>query len=65
MKNTSKTPTIQFESTEAVRMYEEFQAIPDNPFSFELPENFVVTSEMMRTMLQTAYRVKGWEYIEC
>lgn len=65
MKNTSKTPTIQFESTEAASMYEEFLAIPDNPFSFSLPENCIVSAEMMRTMLQTAYMVKGWEYIEC
>lgn len=65
MKNTSITPSVQYDSIAAALMYQEFRSIPGNPFSFSLPENCIVSAEMMRTMLQTAYRVKGWDYVEC
>lgn len=65
MKNTHKTPTIIYESIEAAILYHEFTMIPDNPFNFDSPENFIITVDFMIVMLKTSYYLKGWDYIDC
>ncbi|POP32266.1 hypothetical protein C3B58_12750 [Lactonifactor longoviformis] len=64
MKKISKTPTIFFDSFEAALLYEEFLQIPNNPFGFSIPPDFIVSSHFMITMIKTAYAVKGWDYID-
>lgn len=48
-----------FASLQAMELYIEFMNIPDNRLSFEVPNDYVITSEMMETMILAAYHAKG------
>ena len=49
----------KYESYETFLLYQEFLSIPDNPFSFQIPEGMVMTTDMIHTFLQAAYNAKG------
>lgn len=49
----------KYESCETFLLYQEFLSIPDNPFSFQIPEGMVMTTDMIHTSLQAAYNAKG------
>lgn len=48
-----------FASERAMDLYIEFINIPDNHLSFEVPNDYVITSDMMETMILAAYHAKG------
>ena len=48
-----------YEDEEAMDLYIEFLNIPDNRLSFEVPNDYIITSEMMETMILAAYHAKG------
>lgn len=37
----------KYESYETFLLYQEFLSIPDNPFSFQMPEGMTMTSDMI------------------
>lgn len=43
---------------EAMELYLEFLSIPGNRISFEVPNDFVITSEFVNTMILAAYNAK-------
>lgn len=49
----------RYEDKEAMDLYIEFLNIPDNRLSFEVPNDYIITSEMMETMILAAYHAKG------
>ena len=49
----------RYEDEEAMDLYIEFLNIPDNRLSFEVPNDYIITSEMMETMILAAYHAKG------
>lgn len=49
----------KYESYETFLLYQEFLSIPDNPFSFQIPEGMTMTTDMIHTFLQAAYNAKG------
>lgn len=49
----------KYESYETFLLYQEFLSIPDNPFSFQIPEGMTMTSDMIHAFLQAAYNAKG------
>lgn len=49
----------RYASQEAMDLYIEFLNIPDNPLSFEVPNDYIITSDMMETMILAAYHAKG------
>lgn len=52
----------KYESYETFLLYQE--SIPDNPFSFQLPEGMMMTSDMIHTFLQAAYNAKGLSILD-
>lgn len=48
-----------FASERAMDLYIEFMNIPDNRLSFEVPNDYIITSDMMETMILAAYHAKG------
>ena len=44
-----------YSSVEAMDLYIEFMQIPDNRISFEVPNDFIITSEFMDSMILAAY----------
>lgn len=46
---------IQFDSLEAVQLYQEFHSIPNNPISFDSPPGMIISAAMMHTFLRAAY----------
>ena len=49
----------KYQSYETFLLYQEFLSIPDNPFSFQIPEGMVMTTAMIHTFLRAAYNAKG------
>lgn len=49
----------KYQSYETFLLYQEFLSIPDNPFSFQIPEGMTMTTAMIHTFLQAAYNAKG------
>lgn len=49
----------RYEDKEAMDLYIEFLNIPDNRLSFEVPNDYIITSDMMETMILAAYHAKG------
>lgn len=49
----------KYESYETFLLYQEFLSIPDNPFSFQIPEGMMMTTAMIHTFLRAAYNAKG------
>lgn len=47
-----------YASEEAMNLYLEFLQIPDNRITFEVPSGFVITSDMMNTMILAAYNAQ-------
>lgn len=47
-----------YASIEAMDLYIEFMQIPDNRISFEVPNDFIITSEFMKSMILVAYNAK-------
>jgi|GEM_PF-7024484 len=50
---------IQFESYDTYLLYQEYLSISDNPFSFQLPDEMILTTRMMYNFLKTSYHVKN------
>lgn len=50
---------VHYDSLEAAILFQEFETIPNNPLSFELPHGFIVTSKMMHTFILAAHNAKG------
>lgn len=50
-----------YSSEQAMNMYIEFMNIPDNPLGFDVPNGFMITTDMMRTFIDAAYAIKGVE----
>lgn len=48
-----------FASLQAMDLYIEFTNIPDNRLSFEVPNDFPITTDMMETMILAAWHAKG------
>ena len=48
-----------FASLQAMDLYIEFMNIPDNPISFEVPNDYIITTDMMETMILAAWHAKG------
>lgn len=49
----------RYEDKEAMDLYIEFLNIPNNHLSFEVPNDYIITSDMMETMILAAYHAKG------
>ena len=47
-----------FASEKAMDLYIESLNIPDNRLSFEVPNGYIITSDMMETMILAAYHAK-------
>lgn len=54
----------KYESYETFLLYQEFLSIPGNPFSFQIPEGMVMTTDMIHTFLQAAYNAKGLSILD-
>lgn len=54
----------KYESYETFLLYQEFLSIPDNPFSFQIPEEMTMTTDMIHTFLQAAYNAKGMSILD-
>lgn len=52
-------PYQQYESYDTFLLYQEFLSIPNNRFSFELPEGTILTTQMMHDFLRAAYISAG------
>ena len=52
----------KYESYETFLLYQEFLSIPDNPFSFQIPEGMMMTTAMIHTFLRAAYNAKRCVY---
>lgn len=52
-------PYQQYESYDTYLLYEEFLSLPNNRFSFELPEGTILTTKMMHDFLRAAYKSAG------
>lgn len=50
---------MNYQKYETFLLYQEFLSIPDNPFSFQIPEGMMMTTAMIHTSLQAAYNAKG------
>ena len=48
-----------FASLQAMDLYIEFMNIPNNPLSFEVPNDYIITTEMMETMILAVWHAKG------
>jgi len=55
---------IQFENYTAYLLYQEYLSIPNNPFSFQLPEGMILTTQMMHTFIKASYHVTGESILE-
>lgn len=49
----------KYESYETFLLYQEFLSIPDNPFSFQIPEGMMMTTAMIHTFLRAAYNANN------
>lgn len=47
-----------YASEEAMNLYLEFLQIPGNRISFDVPNDFVITSDFINTMILAAYNAK-------
>lgn len=55
----------QYESYEVYLLCDEFNYIPGNRLTFRIPEGVVLTCDMIRCFLKTAYLDKGiWSVLE-
>lgn len=50
---------VQYDSLEAVHLYQEFYSIPNNPISFNTPPGMIITAAMMHTLICAAYYHQG------
>lgn len=63
MKKQHNDNAIYFHSLDAVKLYNEFEAIPDNNLGVRSINGQVITASMMHYALKRAYKAKGMDFI--
>lgn len=56
-----EAPFQRYENCEAFYLYMELEELEENRMDFQIPEDTVVTCEMMRAFLKAAHLAMGYE----
>jgi hypothetical protein len=57
----NRTNYVQYETYETWLLYEEFCSIPGNIMDIDTRPGTILTTEMMHNVLNTAYKLAGYE----